>query len=81
MTRASGRWSWMALTASLWLMGCPQDDDDVSGDDDVTGDDDTGDDDTTEVDPIHVEITPGCENLDHRHCSLPYPSDRYLAED
>jgi hypothetical protein len=82
MIGGTGRWSWMALAALLWLVGCPQaDDDDASGDDDATGDDDTGDDDTTEVDPIHVEIVEGCENLDPRHCSLPYPSDRYLAED
>ena len=82
MFSTSERSCWMALAALLWLVGCPQDDDDATGDDDATADDDaTGDDDTTEVDPIHVEIAEGCENLDHRHCSLPYPSDRYLAED
>ena len=32
-------------------------------------------------DPIDVPETEGCENLNHRYCSLPFPSDRWLAAD
>ena len=41
-------WLLCAILSALWLLGCPDDDDDT-GDDD-TGDDDTGDDDTQPMD-------------------------------
>lgn len=31
--------------------------------------------------PIDVPWEPACENLDPRHCALPWPSDRWLVED
>jgi hypothetical protein len=76
-TRSPHPW-WLMLLTSLALLGCPAGDDDDVADDDVTDDDD---DDTTAVDPIAVPHTAGCENINPLHCAMPFPSDRFLAED
>jgi hypothetical protein len=53
---------------------------DADADVDADADADQGDGDL-DGDVVHVPEEPGCENLNPRFCSLPYPSARYLEPD